>query len=108
MASTQEQPGTSDALEGGATVVWQGDLNHGEGNLRFGLWGTRVGLPLALWRERLTAAEHASLIVVGSRPVSRRHGARRPRKRGRYLATSCDRLEHALHPEGLKVAMESE
>lgn len=74
MASTQEQQGTFDALEGGATLVWQGDLKHGEGSLRFGLgaggdlpvrWpGSASYGPGATSPEELAAAAHAACFTM--------------------------------------------
>ncbi len=74
MASTHEQPGTTNALEGGATVVWLGDLKHGEGSVRFGL-GAGGDLPLrwpgsasygpgATSPEELAAAAHAACFTM--------------------------------------------
>lgn len=74
MASAPEERATTDALEGGATVVWQGDLKHGQGSLRFGL-GAGGELPLrwpgsAAYRhgvtspEELAAAAHAACFTM--------------------------------------------
>jgi osmotically inducible protein OsmC len=69
MAST-----TTDVLEGSANVVWQGDLPHGEGTLRFGLeaggdlalrWpGSLSYGPGATSPEELAAAAHAACFTM--------------------------------------------
>jgi osmotically inducible protein OsmC len=65
---------TDDMLEGGATVVWQGDLAHGEGTVRFDLeaggdlplrWpGSPSYGPGATSPEELAAAAHAACFTM--------------------------------------------
>jgi osmotically inducible protein OsmC len=74
MPSTHDQTRASDVLEGGATVVWNGDLKSGEGSLRFEL-GAGGELRL-LWPgsdaygagatspEELVAAAHAACLTM--------------------------------------------
>jgi osmotically inducible protein OsmC len=77
-----------DVLEGGATVEWRGDLDHGEGRLRLGLgaggevpvrWPRSASSsPAATNPEELAAASHAACftMTLADTLVRRRHPAR--------------------------------
>jgi osmotically inducible protein OsmC len=72
--SVREQPGTADTLEGGAVVVWLGDLKDGQGRLRLGLeaggelplrWpGSDAYGPGVTSPEELAAAAHAACFTM--------------------------------------------
>jgi lipoyl-dependent peroxiredoxin len=74
MSATGDRPDSKETLEGGAAVVWSGDLKSGKGSLRFQL-GAGGELPL-LWPgsaaygpgatspEELAAAAHAACFTM--------------------------------------------
>jgi lipoyl-dependent peroxiredoxin len=74
MSAAQDRPGSREGQEGGALVVWSGDLKSGTGNLHFEqgaggelplLWpGSDAYGPGATTPEELTAAAHAACFTM--------------------------------------------
>ena len=74
MSARQDRPRSGEALDGGASVVWSGDLKSGTGSLRFEygaggelalLWPGSDGYgPGATTPEELTAAAHAACLTM--------------------------------------------
>jgi osmotically inducible protein OsmC len=74
MSAAQNRPGSGEVLDGGAAVVWSGDLKSGTGSLRFEygaggelalLWPGSDGYgPGATTPEELTAAAHAACLTM--------------------------------------------
>jgi osmotically inducible protein OsmC len=74
MSAAQDRPGSHEVQEGGALVVWNGDLKSGTGSLHFEqgaggelpmLWpGSDAYGPGATTPEELTAAAHAACFTM--------------------------------------------
>ena len=74
MSAAQDRPGSREVQEGGALVVWSGDLKSGTGSLHFEqgaggelplLWpGSDAYGPGATTPEELTAAAHAACFTM--------------------------------------------
>jgi len=86
MSTAQDRPGSGAMLNGGAVVVWSGDLKSGTGRLRFEsgaggelalLWPGSDGYgPGATTPEELTAAAHAACFTMTLAYTLARNGHR--------------------------------